>query len=244
MPTEIRMIQQAYKFALDPTPAQARMLASHAGAKRYVYNWTHAAILTAAQARQAQKDAGEEPSVQIPGQFDLGPVFTRFKNTAIGCRACRALLAPNLSSQIAAVRMECGHVADYPAPAPQTGEYAWCSRCGHMKPVISGVSAWVTARDGSAACGEPGVSHDPTSVSCSRCWDILEDGGDGRWLDRNGHAGCPEAKTPGDPHEPHSEFLAWTGDVFTGSMQAAMRDADTAWKRFLGGKARHPRFKE
>ena len=32
-------IRQAYKFALDPTPAQERMLRSHAGAARFAYNW-------------------------------------------------------------------------------------------------------------------------------------------------------------------------------------------------------------
>jgi hypothetical protein len=30
MPAEIRTIQQAYRFALDPTPRQERMLRSHA----------------------------------------------------------------------------------------------------------------------------------------------------------------------------------------------------------------------
>jgi hypothetical protein len=201
MPVQVTMIQQAYKFALDLTPRQARMLASHAGARRYVYNWTHAAIMAAAGARQAQKDAGEEPTVQIPGQFDLGPVFTRFKNTAVGCRACRVLLGRR------------------------------------------GDGTWVSAREDSAECGQAGGPHQPTDVSCSRCWDILEDA-DGQCLDRHGRAACPEGKHPGDLHEPHSEFLAWTGDVFTGTMQAAMRDADVAWKRFLGGKARHPRFKK
>jgi putative transposase len=31
--------RQAYKFALAPTPAQERMLRSHAGASRFAYNW-------------------------------------------------------------------------------------------------------------------------------------------------------------------------------------------------------------
>lgn len=29
---------QAYRFCLDPTPAQQRALASHAGAARFAYN--------------------------------------------------------------------------------------------------------------------------------------------------------------------------------------------------------------
>ena len=30
---------QAYKFALNPTPAQERALRSHAGAARFAWNW-------------------------------------------------------------------------------------------------------------------------------------------------------------------------------------------------------------
>src|SRR5882672_3165781 len=33
------MIRQAYRFALDPTPAQERALRSHAGAARFAWNW-------------------------------------------------------------------------------------------------------------------------------------------------------------------------------------------------------------
>ena len=33
------LITQAYRFALDPTSAQGRALASHAGAARFAYNW-------------------------------------------------------------------------------------------------------------------------------------------------------------------------------------------------------------
>lgn len=32
-------VKQAYRFALDPTPAQERMLRSHAGAARFAWNW-------------------------------------------------------------------------------------------------------------------------------------------------------------------------------------------------------------
>jgi putative transposase len=37
------LVTQAYRFALDPTPAQARALASHAGAARFAWNWGLAA---------------------------------------------------------------------------------------------------------------------------------------------------------------------------------------------------------
>ncbi|HEU5028922.1 MAG TPA: IS607 family element RNA-guided endonuclease TnpB [Spirillospora sp.] len=37
------MVTQAYRFALDPTPAQERALRSHAGAARFAWNWGLAA---------------------------------------------------------------------------------------------------------------------------------------------------------------------------------------------------------
>lgn len=33
------LVTQAYRFALDPTSAQQRMLASHCGGRRFAYNW-------------------------------------------------------------------------------------------------------------------------------------------------------------------------------------------------------------
>ena len=220
MPVETRTIQQAFKFAIDPTPQQARMLASHAGARRAAYNWANAMIMNAADARRAQKDAGQEPTIPIPRQMKtpdhpgVGVLWTRHKNTAVGCKTCRRLLARD------------------PASA----------------------SPWADARTGSVTCdadmlkrlgidGEPGP-HDPTGVGCDRCLQPLHETPEGHWADRDGSAACTEARKPGGAHEPYSDFMAWTGDVFSGTMQAAHRDADTAWQRFLGGKARRPRFKK
>ena len=212
--TGTQMIQQAYRFALDPTPRQARMLSSHAGARRYVYNWANARISAAADARRAEKDAGLEPVTVIPGQFEIGPEFTVFKNTATGCRRCRALL----------IR-------------------------GHD-------GTWITARDGEPSCAEDGQDrqpHEPTIVTCARCCEILADDGTGTWRDRRGSAACPEATCRREcpeaecvhvTHDLSSEFLAWTDEIFSGTMQAAMRDADMAWKRHLSRKARRPRFKK
>lgn len=300
MPVETRAVQQAYKFALDPTPQQARMLASHAGAKRYAFNFANALIMTAADARRAQKDAGEELTTPIPRQMKtpdhpgVGVLWTRFKNTAVGCRTCRRLLARDPASGSPWADARTGSVTCDPAALERLG--------------IS---------------GEPG-HHDPTSVKCDRCQKPLHETPEGTWADAaframaevareirlsgiacpscgtsaadlpDGHAlatadgspgrywaecrdgrkvsldgavlaggeaaaagialyddcrlrmsrPCPGARKPGAPHEPSSEFTAWTGDVFSGTVQAAHRDADTAWQRFLGGKARRPRFKK
>jgi putative transposase len=74
------MVQQAYKYALAPTPRQERMLRSHAGGARFAYNWGNAQIIAALDARQAQKDAGEDPTVKTPSHFDLCKGWTVFKD--------------------------------------------------------------------------------------------------------------------------------------------------------------------
>jgi putative transposase len=37
-------VLQAYRFALDPSPAQARDLERHAGAARFAYDWALVAV--------------------------------------------------------------------------------------------------------------------------------------------------------------------------------------------------------
>jgi putative transposase len=53
-------VVQAYRFALDPTPAQERALRSHCGAQRFAYNWG----LGRVQANLAQREA--ERSYGVP----------------------------------------------------------------------------------------------------------------------------------------------------------------------------------
>ena len=80
MPVETIEVQQAYRFALHPTPRQARAFASHAGASRFAYNWGLAQIAAALDARAAERAAGNQPTTHIPGRFDLGPAWTAHKN--------------------------------------------------------------------------------------------------------------------------------------------------------------------
>lgn len=82
MPTQIRMVQQAYRVALDPTPRQERAFASHAGGARFAYNWGLAAISAALDAREAERAEGQEPTTPIPGHFDLCKAWTKWKDTA------------------------------------------------------------------------------------------------------------------------------------------------------------------
>jgi len=81
MPTEPRLIQKAYKFALDPTPTQARAFASHAGGARFAYNWGISTYAAALDARKAQTDAGQDPTVDVPNHFALCKAWTQYKDT-------------------------------------------------------------------------------------------------------------------------------------------------------------------
>lgn len=56
MSAEPATVTQAYRFALDPTPAQARALASHAGAARFAFN----RMLTEVKADLDRYHAGEQ----------------------------------------------------------------------------------------------------------------------------------------------------------------------------------------
>jgi putative transposase len=49
-------IRQAYRFALDPTPAQRRQLRSHCGAARFAFNWGLALVKDRLDAHQAGED--------------------------------------------------------------------------------------------------------------------------------------------------------------------------------------------
>ncbi|HZE33269.1 MAG TPA: helix-turn-helix domain-containing protein, partial [Actinoallomurus sp.] len=57
---------QAYRFALDPTPRQVRVLLRHAGAARLAYNWGLARIKANLDQRAAERSYGI-------GEVDLTP---------------------------------------------------------------------------------------------------------------------------------------------------------------------------
>ena len=52
------MTQLAYRFALDPTAAQERALASNAGAARVAFNWGLARVKANLGQREAEKSYG------------------------------------------------------------------------------------------------------------------------------------------------------------------------------------------
>ena len=51
-------VVRAYRFALDPTPAQARDLERHAGAARFAFNWALAQVKANIGQRAAERSYG------------------------------------------------------------------------------------------------------------------------------------------------------------------------------------------
>lgn len=61
------MTLQAFRYALDPTPVQARALASHAGAARFSYNWGLARVKASLDQRAAERSYGITEADLTPG---------------------------------------------------------------------------------------------------------------------------------------------------------------------------------
>ncbi len=81
MPVELVTVTQAYKYALDPTPALIRAFASHVGGARFAYNWGLAQVAGALDAYGEEKASGvEKPTTKIPGHFDLCKLWTAHKD--------------------------------------------------------------------------------------------------------------------------------------------------------------------
>ena len=76
------MRHTTFRFALDPTPAQAGMLARHAGASRFAYNQCLRLVTDA-----LQKKAGD-PTIAVPWSgFDLINTFNAWKRSEAAGRS-------------------------------------------------------------------------------------------------------------------------------------------------------------
>lgn len=73
---------QAYRFALDPTPAQARELARHAGAARFAFNWGLALVKAVLEQRAAEATYGIPAEALTPALGWSLPALRRAWNTA------------------------------------------------------------------------------------------------------------------------------------------------------------------
>jgi putative transposase len=70
------MRHTTFRFALDPTPAQAAMLVRHAGASRFAFNECHRLVTDALAAKQT------DPQVRVPWSgFDLINAFNAWKGS-------------------------------------------------------------------------------------------------------------------------------------------------------------------
>ncbi len=72
-------VRQALRFALDPTGAQRRDLACHAGTARYAYNWGLARVRAALDARRAG-----DPTVRVPSAMQLHREWNAWKRSPEG----------------------------------------------------------------------------------------------------------------------------------------------------------------
>jgi putative transposase len=73
---ETRLVEQAYRFALAPTPEQERFLDACAGASRFFYNWGLALVETRLRLRRAYG-----PGVAVPWSYkELCSEFAKVKD--------------------------------------------------------------------------------------------------------------------------------------------------------------------
>jgi putative transposase len=76
---------QAYRFALDPTPAQEAVFRSHCGAQRFAYNWGLAQVKANLDQRAAEKSYGIDNDALTPllswSAYNLRKDWNRGKDT-------------------------------------------------------------------------------------------------------------------------------------------------------------------
>jgi putative transposase len=90
------MRHTTFRFALAPTPAQAAMLARHAGASRFAYNQCLRLVVDALAAKRV------EPQVEVPWSgFDLINAFNQWKRSEAAGRVFVAAPDGTLTKQVA-----------------------------------------------------------------------------------------------------------------------------------------------
>jgi putative transposase len=73
---EPRLVEQAYRFALAPSPEQERFLAAYVGASRFFYNWGLGLVETRLRLRRAYG-----PSIAVPWSYkELCSEFAKVKD--------------------------------------------------------------------------------------------------------------------------------------------------------------------
>jgi putative transposase len=77
-------VVQAYRFGLDPTPAQQAALRSHCGGQRYAYNWGLAAVRANLDQRAAERSYGIPAEALTPSMswsaYSLRKAWNRAKH--------------------------------------------------------------------------------------------------------------------------------------------------------------------
>jgi putative transposase len=77
---------RGWRFALDPTPSQERLLVSYCGAARFAYNWALGEVTTNLQQRARERDVGVAEAELTPAvswsKFALSKQWNATKDTA------------------------------------------------------------------------------------------------------------------------------------------------------------------
>lgn len=185
MPIETQIIQQAYKFRLAPTEAQASAFASHAGAARFIFNHGIAEIASwhDTGTTKLPHPSGRNPGTPWPWHPRLCVTWTEWAGSE------------RSNKQGADICQRCSQEL-HPAPG------GWASRRVTRTSDGDQVTESLTCRDG-------------------------------------------------EPHA-HGYGLRWSADIFTGTAQAALRDAAMAWQNFhdsrrgarKGRRMGRPKFKK
>ena len=66
MAERVVRVVQAYRFALDPSPAQEAALRSHCGAQRFAFNWGLARVKANLGQREAERNYGVPEELLTP----------------------------------------------------------------------------------------------------------------------------------------------------------------------------------
>jgi hypothetical protein len=110
------LVMQAYRYALDLSPAQQRVVAAHAGAARFAYNWALARVKAVLDQRAA---CGLVLDRDHNAALNLAALAAQFDTAGSGPVAARgADRKTQLAGQVA-VKREPG-----PTPVGQTGTVA------------------------------------------------------------------------------------------------------------------------
>ncbi|GIJ53892.1 transposase [Virgisporangium aurantiacum] len=93
------IVNQGYRFALDPTPAQQRALVSHAGASRKAFNWALGLVKMQLDQREAERSYGIATGELTSGIRNLVRGLDAWRDSKSGKRKGPSVRFPRFKSK-------------------------------------------------------------------------------------------------------------------------------------------------